>query len=75
MMEEASVDHSSGEATRLLMDRSCWMVCDDQYSHFFVLSGPVGVQLVSVLRNSPFSVICREEVLLGDKPFRCEVAA
>lgn len=36
-------------------------------------AGPA--QLLSVFRNSPFSVICREEVLLGDKPLRCDVTA
>lgn len=37
--------------------------------------GGGSAQLLSVLRNSPFSVICREEVLLGDRPLRCDVTA
>lgn len=74
-MEEADVDHSSGEATTVLMVKPCWILSDYRNSHFFILSRQIGAQLLSVLRNSPFSVICREEVLLGDKPFRCDVTA
>lgn len=44
-----------------------------RHSHFFFWAGPA--QLLSVFRNSPFSVICREEVLLGDRPFRWDVTA
>lgn len=75
IMEEAGVVYSYGEATTVLMVKSCSILRDYRNSHFFIFLWQVGAQLLSVLRNSPFSVICREDVLLGDKPFRCDVTA
>lgn len=36
---------------------------------------PVRAQQLPELRNSPFSVICSDDVLLGDRPFLCDVTA
>lgn len=64
---------------RDLIGGSDWSVKDESthimQRELFLLREPIRAQLFPELRNSPFSVICREEVLLGDKPFLWDVTA
>lgn len=67
---------------RLVELRCCAeTVKDDSCSHhagrarLLFLRQQMGAQLLPELRNSPFSVICSEEVLLGDRPFLWDVTA